>query len=108
MRFSARPQHNVILGIDPRCVARVWIIRVASRSPELLAQGTVKCAASLTTIQCLARNRADVARYHPGLRPTVCVVEGLFFAQNLQTALIMGEARGGEPGRSRRGWAGGF
>jgi crossover junction endodeoxyribonuclease RuvC len=26
--------------------------------------------------------------------PTVCVVEGLFYAQNLQTALIMGEARG--------------
>ena len=28
------------------------------------------------------------------LQPTVCVVEGLFFAQNLQTALVMGEARG--------------
>jgi crossover junction endodeoxyribonuclease RuvC len=27
-------------------------------------------------------------------QPTVCVIEGLFFAQNLQTALIMGEARG--------------
>ena len=27
-------------------------------------------------------------------QPTVCVLEGLFFAQNLQTALIMGEARG--------------
>jgi crossover junction endodeoxyribonuclease RuvC len=26
--------------------------------------------------------------------PAVCVVEGLFYAQNLQTALIMGEARG--------------
>lgn len=26
--------------------------------------------------------------------PTVCVVEGLFYAQNLQTALLMGEARG--------------
>jgi crossover junction endodeoxyribonuclease RuvC len=26
--------------------------------------------------------------------PEVCIVEGLFFAQNLQTALIMGEARG--------------
>ncbi|HYV32314.1 MAG TPA: crossover junction endodeoxyribonuclease RuvC, partial [Candidatus Binatia bacterium] len=24
----------------------------------------------------------------------VCVIEGLFYAQNLQTALIMGEARG--------------
>ena len=27
-------------------------------------------------------------------RPVACVCEGLFFAQNLQTALIMGEARG--------------
>ena len=27
-------------------------------------------------------------------QPDVCVVEGLFFAQNLQTAIIMGEARG--------------
>ena len=26
--------------------------------------------------------------------PTVCVIEGLFYAQNLQTALILGEARG--------------
>jgi len=27
-------------------------------------------------------------------RPTLCVVEGLFYAQNLKTALVMGEARG--------------
>jgi len=27
-------------------------------------------------------------------RPTVCAIEGLFFAQNPKTALIMGEARG--------------
>jgi crossover junction endodeoxyribonuclease RuvC len=27
-------------------------------------------------------------------QPTVCVVEGLFYAQNLRTAIIMGEARG--------------
>ena len=26
--------------------------------------------------------------------PDVCVVEGIFFAQNLKTAIIMGEARG--------------
>jgi crossover junction endodeoxyribonuclease RuvC len=31
-----------------------------------------------------------VAKY----RPAVCAIEGLFYAQNLQTALIMGEARG--------------
>jgi crossover junction endodeoxyribonuclease RuvC len=29
-----------------------------------------------------------------GHHPTVCVVEGLFYAQNLQTALAMGQARG--------------
>jgi crossover junction endodeoxyribonuclease RuvC len=33
----------------------------------------------------------DVLKAH---KPGVCVVEGLFYAQNLQTALIMGEARG--------------
>jgi len=27
-------------------------------------------------------------------RPALCVIEGLFYAQNLQTALLMGEARG--------------
>ena len=26
--------------------------------------------------------------------PTVCAIEGLFYAQNVKTALIMGEARG--------------
>jgi crossover junction endodeoxyribonuclease RuvC len=26
--------------------------------------------------------------------PTACIVEGLFYAQNLQTAIVMGEARG--------------
>src|SRR5208283_4164815 len=34
--------------------------------------------------------REIIARH----RPTSCAIEGLFFAQNLQTALIMGEARG--------------
>jgi crossover junction endodeoxyribonuclease RuvC len=27
-------------------------------------------------------------------KPAVCVVEGLFYAQNLKTAIILGEARG--------------
>ena len=34
--------------------------------------------------------REIVERHHPD----TCVVEGLFYAQNIQTALIMGEARG--------------
>ena len=33
----------------------------------------------------------EVIREH---KPSACAIEGLFFAHNLQTALIMGEARG--------------
>jgi crossover junction endodeoxyribonuclease RuvC len=34
--------------------------------------------------------REVCAKHHP----TVCAIEGLFYAQNLQTALTLGEARG--------------
>lgn len=39
----------------------------------------------------IAQTLREVLREH---LPEVCAIEGLFFAQNLQTALIMGEARG--------------
>jgi crossover junction endodeoxyribonuclease RuvC len=41
-------------------------------------------------LQIVQELREAVRRHHP----TACVVEGLFYAQNLQTALILGEARG--------------
>jgi crossover junction endodeoxyribonuclease RuvC len=92
---SQRPDHSIILGIDPSLRGTGYgVIRNASRTPELVAQGTVKCAASLTRIQCLARIAEALRETIRACRPTVCVVEGLFYAQNLQTALIMGEARG--------------
>jgi crossover junction endodeoxyribonuclease RuvC len=92
---SARTDHSVILGIDPSLRGTGYgVIRVAGRTPKLLAQGTVKCAASLTRVQCLARIAQTLRDTIRACGPTVCVVEGLFFAQNLQTALIMGEARG--------------
>ena len=62
--------------------------------PAALAHGTIACPAGWERSRCLAQIHGtlrDVIREH---QPTVCVVEGLFFAQNLQTALIMGEARG--------------
>ena len=39
----------------------------------------------------IVQSLREVLKQH---QPGVCVVEGLFYAQNLQTALIMGEARG--------------
>jgi crossover junction endodeoxyribonuclease RuvC len=87
--------HHVILGVDPSLRGTGYgIIRLAKPHPEVLIQGTIKSPAAWERSRCLlhiARTLRDVLRHH---HPTVCVIEGLFFAQNLQTALIMGEARG--------------
>ncbi|MEN9572630.1 MAG: crossover junction endodeoxyribonuclease RuvC [Verrucomicrobiota bacterium] len=91
---SARA-HQVILGVDPSLRGTGFgVIRVAKPQPVTLAHGTITCPAGWERSRCLAKIYAslrDVIRQH---QPTVCIVEGLFFAQNLQTALIMGEARG--------------
>jgi crossover junction endodeoxyribonuclease RuvC len=86
---------EVILGIDPSLRGTGYgIIRSDRPRPVLVVQGIIRCPAGWERSRCLARISAtlrEVVREH---RPTVCVVEGLFFAQNLQTALLMGEARG--------------
>jgi len=87
--------HEVVLGVDPSLRGTGYgVIRLARPEPVTLAQGTINCPAGWERSRCLAKIYTvlrDVIREH---QPTVCIVEGLFFAQNLQTALIMGEARG--------------
>jgi len=87
--------HTVILGVDPSLRGTGYgVIRMAKPQPATLAQGTISCPANWLRSRCLLKiseTLRDVLREH---RPTVCAVEGLFFAQNLQTAMIMGEARG--------------
>lgn len=92
-RPAAGPQ--VILGIDPSLRGTGFgIIRTARPHPETLAQGTIACPKDWERSRCLANiamTLRDMVREH---QPEVCVVEGLFYAQNLRTTLIMGEARG--------------
>lgn len=87
--------HQVILGLDPSLRGTGFgIIRLAKPVPQTLAHGTIACPASWERSRCLAKiaqTLRDLLKQQP---PTLCVVEGLFYAQNLQTALIMGEARG--------------
>ena len=86
---------ETVLGIDPSLRGTGYgIIRVAKPIPRLIAHGTISCPAGWQRSRCLmhiAQTLREVLKTHP---PQVCVVEGLFYAQNLQTALIMGEARG--------------
>ncbi len=92
---GARRTHQIILGIDPSLRGTGYgVIRIGQSAPELLAEGTIKADKRWARSRCLVQIthtlRDVVAKHHP----TTAVVEGLFFAQNLQTALIMGEARG--------------
>jgi crossover junction endodeoxyribonuclease RuvC len=87
--------HAVILGLDPSLRGTGFgVIQLAKPRPRTLTHGTVVCPATWPRSRCLVKilqTLRDVTREH---KPTLCVVEGLFYAQNLQTALIMGEARG--------------
>jgi crossover junction endodeoxyribonuclease RuvC len=86
---------QVILGVDPSLRGTGYgVIRLARPCPETLAHGTISCPSTWDHSRCLVRIvqvLRQVILEHP---PAVCVIEGLFFAQNLQTALVMGEARG--------------
>lgn len=86
---------SVILGIDPSLRGTGFgVIRTGKGQLQMLACGTIKSPATWERSRCLANISQTLRAVLQEHAPTVCVVEGLFFAQNLQTALIMGEARG--------------
>jgi crossover junction endodeoxyribonuclease RuvC len=92
---SSANTHQVILGLDPSLRGTGYgVIKPARPYPQTLTHGVIACPMGWERSRCLAKIAAtlrDVLRQH---QPTVCAIEGLFYAQNLQTALIMGEARG--------------
>ena len=85
---------QTILGIDPSLRGTGYGVIRTGKPPATLAHGTIACPRDWERSRCLAkiaRALRDILLEH---RPEVCVVEGLFFAQNLKTAIVMGEARG--------------
>jgi crossover junction endodeoxyribonuclease RuvC len=92
---AASSKNQIVIGVDPSLRGTGYgVIQAARPCARALAHGTIVCPAAWEHSRCLAKIaqtlREVIARY----RPTVCAIEGLFYAQNLQTALIMGEARG--------------
>jgi crossover junction endodeoxyribonuclease RuvC len=86
---------KIILGVDPSLRGTGFgIIQIANPHPQTLAHGTIACPKIWERSRCLAKISQTLREEIKKHSPTVCVIEGLFFAQNLQTALIMGEARG--------------
>ncbi|HEY3762726.1 MAG TPA: crossover junction endodeoxyribonuclease RuvC [Verrucomicrobiae bacterium] len=94
-RSTPKTLKQVVLGVDPSLRGTGFgIIQCGNPHPLTLSYGTISCPSTWPRSRCLAKIsetlRAEIRKH----RPEVCVVEGLFYAQNLQTALIMGEARG--------------
>jgi len=88
-------KHQVILGLDPSLRGTGYgIIRLTKPIPQTLAHGTISCPPGWERSRCLVKIVQELRQVLKAHAPAVCVVEGLFYAQNLQTALIMGEARG--------------
>jgi len=87
--------HEIILGLDPSLRGTGFgIIRLARPCPETLVHGTISCSQSWERSRCLVRIVQTLRDVLKQFQPTVCIIEGIFYAQNLQTAMIMGEARG--------------
>jgi crossover junction endodeoxyribonuclease RuvC len=93
--LAVSPAARTILGIDPSLRGTGWgVLRMEGRQPKAVAYGSIRCPKSWLRSRCLLRiaeTLRDVLRDHPA---EACAIEALFYAQNLQTSLIMGEARG--------------
>jgi crossover junction endodeoxyribonuclease RuvC len=91
---NARSQ-QIVLGLDPSLRGTGYgVIRLAKPFPQTLTHGTIACPANWERSRCLVKIVQTLRDVLKQFRPELCVIEGLFYAQNLQTALIMGEARG--------------
>lgn len=85
----------ILLGIDPSLRGTGFgMIRVRRGNVEALDYGVIACPRNWSRSRCLGEIQKQMTMIVARQRPDCCVFEGLFFAQNLKTALIMGEARG--------------
>lgn len=87
--------HSILLGVDPSLRGTGYgVIKLGKSTPHTLAQGTVKCPPKWERSRCLAEIASNIREVVKKHRPTLCAIEGLFYGQNVKTALTMGEARG--------------
>lgn len=87
--------HQIIIGVDPSLRGTGYgVIRLGSPQPETLAEGTIKCPPAWEHSRCLLHIATELRSVVQKTKPTVAAVEGIFFAQNIKTAIVMGQARG--------------
>src|SRR5262245_18017090 len=74
-------EHTVILGLDPSLRGTGFgVIELGKPQPRALAHGTISCSAAWSHSRCLANISQCIRDVLRKYQPTVCAVEGLFYA----------------------------
>lgn len=84
-----------ILGVDPSLRETGYgVVETNGSEFRVLAFGTIKNQQSLFASRCLVRIADTLKNLIQQHQPEVMAVEGLFYCQNMKTALTLGQARG--------------
>src|SRR4051794_7211474 len=85
----SRSTPQVVLGVDPSLRGTGFgIVRFGKGRPEAVAFGVISSPPGWERSRCLLKIAQGLRQVLNEHHPTICVVESLFYAQNLQTALI--------------------
>lgn len=84
-----------ILGVDPSLRETGYgILDTNGGEPKAVAFGTIKNKPDVLPSRCLVRIADELKNLIQRHQPEVMAVEGLFYCQNMKTALTLGQARG--------------
>jgi len=85
----------IILGVDPSLRETGYgILDSNGGESKAIAFGTIKNGADLLPSRCLVRIADELKNLIQTHEPEVMAIEGLFYCQNMKTALTLGQARG--------------
>ena len=92
---SDAAQPRVILGIDPGTVVTGWgVVQAIGSTLRHVGHGTVNASAAESQSKRLSRIYRALSKVMIEFRPDGVSLERVFFAQNVQSALKLGQARG--------------
>lgn len=84
-----------ILGVDTSLRSSgVGVIEVSGQTMRALAYGRIHNKPSLPHSACLAEIQRQIDSLITEFEPDEAAIEGAFFAKNVRTAMILGQARG--------------
>jgi len=88
-------QPRVILGIDPGTVVTGWgVVQAIGSTLRHVGHGTVNASPAEPQAKRLSRIYQTLGKVLVEFRPDGVSLEKVFFAQNVQSALKLGQARG--------------